>query len=100
MILVVLLLKPIKLALNGKEINLTSDDININSTNFKVDKNGNVVCNSATLRDILINGGKINLQDTGVAGDDPVLNIKSSDNSYNSQHTSWGSEYKYYDDYC
>lgn len=44
-------MKPIKLALNGKEINLTSDDININSTNFKVDKNGNMTCSNANITD-------------------------------------------------
>lgn len=33
----------IKLALNGKEINLTSDNMTIKSTNFNVDKDGNVI---------------------------------------------------------
>ena len=49
-------MKPIKLALNGKEINLTSDDININSTNFKVDKDGNVTSNNLTASNATING--------------------------------------------
>lgn len=93
-------MKPIKLALNGKEINLTSDDININSTNFKVDKNGNLTCKSASLTDILINDGEINLQDTGEEDVSPVINIKSTDNSVISEHRSWGSKYKYYDDYA
>ena len=50
----------IGLVLIGKTINLTSDNININSTNFKVDKNGNMECNNAS-----INGGKLLLQDSG-----------------------------------
>ena len=37
-----------KISLAGKTIALTSDDITINSTNFNVDKNGNVVANNAT----------------------------------------------------
>lgn len=36
----------IKFLLNGKEINLTSDDIIIESTNFSVDKDGNITCNN------------------------------------------------------
>lgn len=46
----------IGLVLIGKTINLTSDDININSTNFKVDKNGNMTCSNANITD-----GKITL---------------------------------------
>lgn len=41
----------IGLVLIGKTINLTSDDININSTNFKVDKNGNMTCSNANITD-------------------------------------------------
>ena len=47
---------PTKLALNGKEINLTSDNTIIKSTNFNVDKNGNMTCSNAN-----ITGGKINV---------------------------------------
>ena len=39
----------IRFLLSGKEIDLTSDNININSTNFKVDKNGNVTCKNANI---------------------------------------------------
>lgn len=46
----------IKSASNGKEINLTSDNTVIKSTNFNVDKNGNMTCNNAQF-----NGGKIKL---------------------------------------
>lgn len=92
-------MKPIKLALNGKEINLTADNTIIKSNNFNVDKNGNVKCNNAELKNILIDDGEINLQDTGDETESPVLNIKSFDSSVTSEHRSWGSKYKYYDDY-
>lgn len=42
-----------KVSLAGKIIQLTSDNIAINSTNFSVDKNGNMTCNNATLQGIL-----------------------------------------------
>ena len=100
MILVVLLLKQTKSALNGKEINLTAGNTTIKSNNFNVDKNGNVKCNNAELKNILIDDGEINLQDTGEEDVSPVINIKSTDNSAISEHRSWGSKYKYYDDYA
>lgn len=51
---------------NGKEINLTSDDMSIKSTNFNVDKNGNITCNNSTFNNAQINGGRIWLEtDTG-----------------------------------
>lgn len=46
----------IKFLLNGKEINLTSDNATIKSNNFNVDENGNMTCSNAT-----VNGGKIDL---------------------------------------
>lgn len=46
----------IKFLLNGKEINLTGDDITIESTNFNVDKNGNMTCNNAELT-----GGRVEI---------------------------------------
>ena len=46
----------IKFLLSGKEINLTSDDITIESTNFNVDKNGNMTCNNAELT-----GGRVEI---------------------------------------
>lgn len=39
-------IKAEKVSLAGKTIDMTSDNININSTNFKVDKNGNVNCSN------------------------------------------------------
>ena len=38
-----------KISLDGKQINLTSDDITISSTNFNVDKNGNLSCSNANI---------------------------------------------------
>ena len=38
-----------KISLDGKEINLTSDDIIIKSNNFNVDKYGNLTCKNATI---------------------------------------------------
>ena len=56
-----------KLSLNGKTINLTSDNIAINSTNFNVDKNGNVIANSLTSNNATITGGSLRVQDHGVS---------------------------------
>ncbi len=39
----------IKYHLNGKEINLTSDNITISSTNFSVNKNGNITAKGGTI---------------------------------------------------
>lgn len=49
----------IKLVLNGKEINLTGDNTIIKSNNFNVDKNGNMTCNNANMKNATIDGGKI-----------------------------------------
>ena len=47
----------IELILLGKAINMTSDDISINSNNFNVDKYGNMNCSNATIRGKVIVGG-------------------------------------------
>lgn len=47
-----------KYPLNGKEINLTGDNVIIKSNNFNVDKNGNMTCANAN-----ITGGNIELID-------------------------------------
>lgn len=60
----------IKSLFNGKEINLTGDNVVISSNNFNVDKNGNMECSNAN-----ITGGKINLETTRALGD-KVLNVK------------------------
>ena len=52
----------IKLALNGKEINLTSDNTIIKSNNFNVDKNGNMSCTNANI------SGTISSSDANITG--------------------------------
>lgn len=47
--------------IRGKTINLTADNIAINSTNFNVTKEGVVTASSANLNDASINGGYIDL---------------------------------------
>ena len=42
-----------KLALNGKEINLTSDDINIKSSNFSVNREGTMSCEKAIIKETI-----------------------------------------------
>lgn len=51
----------VKFLLNGKEINLTGDDVVIQSNNFNVDKDGNMTCNNANIKDANITGGNIDL---------------------------------------
>lgn len=50
-----------KISLAGKEINMTADNTIIKSTNFNVDKNGNMTCNNATMNNLTVNNGKIQL---------------------------------------
>lgn len=58
----------------GKTINMTSDDIAINSTNFSVDKNGNMICTNA----------KISAKGGSNTGSSSGLNLKVvSDSTYN-----------------
>lgn len=58
-----------KISLAGKTINMTSDNIAINSTNFNVDKNGTMTCTNAnvtgtiTSSNVNVSGGQINLTD-------------------------------------
>ena len=42
-------MKQIKSVLSGKEINLTGDNTTITSTNFNVDRNGNMSCSNANI---------------------------------------------------
>ena len=48
----------IKYLLNGKELNLTGDNIKIKSNNFNVDEEGNLICKNATVEGTIdsING--------------------------------------------
>ncbi len=66
-----------KTSLKGKEINLTSDNITIKSTNFSVDKNGNLNASNANITD-----GNILLKDSG-DGTKPKLIIEENGNSDN-----------------
>lgn len=50
-----------ELSLEGKTINLTADDIKIDSTYFKVDKNGNLIANSLSSNNATITGGGISI---------------------------------------
>ena len=52
-----------KISLQGKTINLTSDIINIASTNFSVDTNGNMNCNQATMSNVTVTSGNITIPD-------------------------------------
>ena len=45
----------------GNTINLTSKNISIDSDNFKVDKDGNMTCNNATMNNADITGGTLNV---------------------------------------
>ena len=57
-----------KISLAGKTINMTSDDIAINSTNFKVDKNGNLTCSNSNVN------GRITSNNATITGGSVVLN--------------------------
>lgn len=52
-----------KISLAGKTIQMTSDNIAINSTNFQVDKNGNITANNATLNSGTFKGNVNTSQD-------------------------------------
>lgn len=66
----------IKYHLHGKEINLTSDNTTINSSNFKVDKNGNMTCSNAN-----ITGGKIAISDTSSSGTGNNISMINANNN-------------------
>lgn len=48
--------------MHGKEINLTGDNTTITSTNFSVDKNGNMTCNNADIKGDIKSGSTITTQ--------------------------------------
>ena len=62
-----------KISLNGKTINLTGDNVKISSTNFNVDKDGNMTCNNAN-----VTGGNIELSSS--SSNLPRIKIYSSNN--------------------
>lgn len=70
MILLPLKLMQIKSHWNGKEINLTSENTTIKSTNFNVDKNGNITATGGKIGGWNIatnelNNGKVFMRDDG-----------------------------------
>ena len=65
----------------GKTINLTSDDVVIQSNNFNVDKYGNMSCSNATVNGGTITGAYINLISTNQTCANPFLEIVNSDNT-------------------
>ena len=71
-------IKADKIKLNGKTIDLTSEDITINSTNFSVDKNGNIRATSGTM-------GGWTLSSEGLINDDGTLFLRK--NGYSSIYT-------------
>ena len=69
-------LTQIKYHLNGKAIDLTGDNITISSTNFSVDKNGNISCKNAK-----ITGGTIAITDTSSEGSGNNITMKNANDS-------------------
>lgn len=69
--------------MNGKEINLTGDNVVISSNNFNVDENGNMTCTNAningsvTSNNVNVTGGKIKLTDVP-ADSQEYFSIQSS----------------------
>lgn len=69
----------IKFLLNGKEINLTGDNVVIKSNNFNVDKNGDLTCTNANVNgkitsdNVNITGGKIILKRKQTEGDNSFI---------------------------
>jgi hypothetical protein len=72
-------------ALNGKEINLTGDNTIIKSTNFNVDKDGNMTCKNANVKgtitssDATITGGTIRVQ--GDKSSQDILRVENNNNN-------------------
>ena len=66
-----------ELSLEGKTINLTADDIAITSTNFSVDKNGNMTCTSGTF------SGDINTSNDITIGNDLYVGQNQTSSSGN-----------------
>ena len=59
--------------IRGKAIKLTTDDITIESNNFNVDTDGNLLCNEATMRGATFTGGDVTLyEDTSINNHTPL----------------------------
>lgn len=66
-----------KVSLEGKEINLTSGNITINSNNFSVDKEGNVTCNNANIKNAIFNANNADITKASI--------ILSTGSAYNGE---------------
>ena len=67
----------------GNEINMTAKKISFVADNYSVDKDGNLIANSATLNNAIINGGSIRLDSTGSASySNAKLLIEQSESEY------------------
>lgn len=64
--------------LAGNTINLSGRQIKISSNNFTVDENGNLWANLATLNNVVINNGKINIKTN--SGSTAAFNIINEEN--------------------
>lgn len=64
----------IKSLLHGKQINLTGDNTTITSSNFSVDKNGNMRCSNANV------SGNINSNNANITGGRFIVNASSGTN--------------------
>ncbi len=73
----------IKFLLNGKEIDLTGDNVIIKSNNFNVDKDGNMSCKYANITGGKISiGNKLNIDEEGniiIGGDEEYPGLISKD---------------------
>lgn len=72
----------IKYRWSGKEINLTSENTTIKSTNFNVDKNGNMNCNNATIKSASIDGGNLKMWGNDTLDGVRVFKDSSKDTLY------------------
>ncbi len=70
--------------------NLNSNEVVITSDNFKLDAQGNIVANNANLHEVNVEGGDINLHDTGEESEPTItindtsgFNYKNEIKSYN-----------------
>lgn len=70
----------------GKTFNLTSENVAITSTNFSVDKNGNMNCNNADVRNINIRSGDITIGET--TGGRVRIQMNQSSNGINIESSS------------
>lgn len=60
---------------------MTSDNMAINSTNFNVDKNGNMSCSNATMNNASIIGGDIRMESSAGSNTITLINKNNQDNT-------------------